>query len=88
MIESENPNIFISPNSPGITPWWFYRTNYAWYWTPTKPEENNINLSNWLIIYPGGSLKVIGGYWDGKEPADRNIDLIHWLENTKLKFLM
>ena len=88
LIQSENPNIFISPSSPNITPLWFYRTNYAWYWTPTEPKEDNINESNWLIIYPGGSLKVIGGYWDGIEPADRNIDLIHWLENTKLKYLM
>ena len=88
LIQSENPNIFISPSSPNSTPLWFYRTNYAWYWTPTEPKEDNINESNWLIIYPGGSLKVIGGYWDGIEPADRNIDLIHWLENTKLKYLM
>ena len=88
LIQSENPNIFIRPSSPNITPLWFYRTNYAWYWTPTEPEEDNINQSNWLIIYPGGSLKVIGGYWDGIEPAYRNIYLIHWLENTKLKYLI
>ena len=88
LIQSENPNIFISPGSPNITPLWFYRTNYAWYWTPTEPKEDNISESNWLIIYPGGSLKVIGGFWDGIEPAVRNINLIHWLENTKLKFLM
>ena len=87
LIKTQNPNIFISPSSKNITPLWFYRTRYAWYWTPTMPKEDNIYDSNWLIIYPGGSLKVIGGYWDGIEPAERNIDLIHWLEKSKLKFL-
>lgn len=81
--------MFISPGSKNITPLWFYRTNHAWYWTPTDPKEfKNIILSNWLIIYPGGSLKVIGGYWNGQEPADRNIELIHWLESTDFKFLI
>lgn len=39
-----------------------------------------------MIIYPGNSLKVIGGKWNGQEPANRNIDIIHWLETTKLKY--
>lgn len=89
LIETENPYIFISPSSEGVTPLWFYRTNHAWYWTPTEPkEEDDYYISNWLIIYPGGSLKVVGGYWDGIEPASRNISLIHWLESTGLNYLI
>jgi hypothetical protein len=85
---STNPNILISLPSKNITPIWFYRTIHAWYWTPTKPEKDDINKSNWMIIFPGNSLKVIGGYWDGIEPAYRNIKLINWLETTYLKFLI
>ena len=86
--KTDSPYIFISPRSSNVTPLWFYRTNHAWYWTPTEPEIDNLYKSNWLIIYPGGSLKVIGGFWDGIEPANKNIKLIHWLESTGLKFLI
>ena len=88
LISSENSNIFISPKSYFITPLWFYRTNYAWYWTPTEPKNDNAEYSNWIIIYPGCSLKVIGGGWDGVEPANKNIILIHWLESTGLNYLV
>lgn len=88
LIETDCPYIFISPESPGVTPLWFFRTNHAWYWTPTEPKEDDYYTSNWLIIYPGGSLKVIGGFWDGIEPATKNIVLIHWLESTGLKYLI
>ena len=88
LIETNSPYIFISPKSKGITPLWFYRTNHAWYWTPTEPKLGDIYTSNWLIIYPGGSLEVVGGYWHGQEPAQRNIVLIHWLESTGLKYLI
>ena len=71
-----------------MTPIWFYRTKYAWYWTPTKPDKNELNKINWMIIYPGNSLEVIGGDWDGQEPAPKNIYLIHWLEKNGLKFLI
>ena len=81
---TNTPNILVSPASFLITPIWFLRTKHAWYWTPTEPDKNDIDLANWMIIYPKNSLKVIGGYWDGQEPAQRNIDLIHWLETTKL----
>lgn len=84
---TSNSEIFISPASPFVTPLWFYRTNYAWYWTPTKPEDNYPEEVNWIIIYPGCSLKVIGGPYDGYEPAERNIILIHWLESTGLSYL-
>ena len=82
------PNIFISPPSFFVTPIWFLRTKYAWYWTPTKPDNNDITKSNWMIIYPNNSLKVIGGGWDGIEPAINNINLIRWLEKNGLKFII
>jgi len=88
LVSLENPNIFISPKSYLVTPLWFYRTNYAWYWTPTEPKDDNVDFANWIIIYPGCSLKVIGGKWDGIEPAERNITLIHWLESTGLNYLV
>ena len=88
LIESQIPNIFISPPSLDVTPIWFLRTKYAWYWTPTKPDNNDITKSNWMIIYPNNSLKVVGGIWDGIEPAEKNIDLILWLEKNGLKFLI
>ena len=88
LIKTDSPYIFISPKSKNVTPLWFYRTNHAWYWTPTEPILEDDYMSNWLIIYPGGSLKVIGGYWHGKEPALRNINLIHWLESAGLKYLI
>ena len=88
LIESQIPNIFISPPSLDVTPIWFLRTKYAWYWTPTKPDNNDISKSNWMIIYPNNSLKVVGGIWDGIEPAEKNIDLILWLEKNGLKFLI
>ena len=84
---SNIPNIFISAPSLFVTPIWFYRTKHAWYWTPTKPEKSDLNKTNWMIIYPKNSLKVIGGIWDGNEPAEKNINLIHWLETTELKYL-
>jgi hypothetical protein len=88
LFSSENPLIFISPKSHFITPLWFYRTSYAWYWTPTEPQDDDADYSNWIIIYPGCSLRVIGGEWNGFEPAKRNVILIHWLESTGLKYLV
>ena len=85
--ESTIPNIFVSPPCILITPIWFLRTKYAWYWTPTKPDNMDITKSNWMIIYPGNSLKVIGGEWNNIEPAPNNINFIHWLENNGLRFL-
>ena len=45
----------------------------------------DITKSNWMIIYPGNSLKVIGGEWNNIEPAPNNINFIHWLENNGLR---
>ena len=81
------PNILVSPHSFFVTPIWFYRAHHAWYWTPIKPDKDNINRSNWMIISPKNSVKAIGGIYDGEEPAPKNIDLIRLLETTKLKYL-
>ena len=88
LIETSEPDILISPATVFITPLWFYRTNYAWYWTPTEPKNDCVDVSNWIIIYPGCSLKVIGGIWNGVEPAQKNITLIHWLESTGFNYLI
>lgn len=88
LVSTNTPEVFISPGSLFVTPLWFYRTSYAWYWTPLDPSNNNIDRANWIIIYPGCSLKVIGGYFDGAEPAQRNIILIHWLESTGFLYLV
>ena len=81
------PNILVSPPAFITTPIWFYRTKHAWYWTPTRPDKDNINRSNWMIISPKNSVKAIGGIYNGQEPAPKNIDLIHFLEASKLKYL-
>ena len=88
LIASSIPEMFISPESIFVTTLWFYRTNYAWYWTPIEPKNNYIENSNWMIIYPGCSLFVIGSEWNGFEPAQRNIDLIQWLESTGCAYLV
>jgi len=80
-------NVLISPPSFFVTPIWFLRTKHAWYWSPFKPEKNDINKSNWMIIYPNNSVKVVGGIYNGIEPAPKNVDIIHWLENTRFKYL-
>ena len=85
--ETSSPFIFISPPSLFITPIWFYRTNHAWYWTPTEPKNNNASVSNWMIIYPNCSKKVIGGMYNNIEPAAKNIKIIDYLSNTGKKFL-
>ena len=80
--------IFITRATITVTMLWFYRTNYAWYWTPVNPKNNDIEISNWHIVCPGCSLKVIGSEWNGNEPYEANIDLIHWLEGTGLAYLV
>jgi hypothetical protein len=88
--QTKSKLIFESPSSKNVTPLWFYRTNHNWYWTPVDPNLNNKNAlpCNWLIIYPKGTLKVVGGYWSEEEPAQRNIELIHWLEKNGFKYLV
>ena len=91
LIETENPNIFISPGSAGITPLWFCRTHYAWFWTPSKPitfSLNDLKMVNWSLIQPNFPIKAIGGIWNNAEPAERNVILIQFLINSGLRFLM
>ena len=82
------PGIFIRKGNLYVTDLWFYRTNYAWYWTPVEPNEKNYQTSNWLIICEKCSLKVIGSKWNGEEPVDSNIKLINWLAATGLEYLV
>jgi hypothetical protein len=91
LIETENPNVFISPGSIGITPLWFYRTHFAWFWTPSKPKTfslNDLNMVNWSLIQPNFPIKAIGGIWNNAAPARRNVVLIQFLINSGLRFLM
>ena len=89
--ETENQNVFISPGSQGITPLWFYRTHYAWYWTSIEPKNiknEELKMCNWSLIQGNFPIKAIGGMWNGLEPAQRNVVLIKFLLNSGLKFLM
>ena len=86
-----NEYLFISPDGFQVTTLWFYRTNHAWYWTPTKPKtltnEKDIRECNWLPIGVGLSMKVLGGHYQDQKPAQRNIMLINTLAETFLKYL-
>ena len=89
--ETDNSNVFISPASHGITPLWFYRTHYAWFWTPTEPKNlsmEEILKCNWSLIQDKYPIKVFGGSWNNIPPAERNITLIKHLINSGLKFLL
>ena len=90
--ETENPNIFISPGSQDTTPLWFYRTQYAWFWTPLKIDDLNnmeeIRNCNWSLIRKDYPIKAIGGEFDGSKPAPINIEIIKVLENSGLSFLI
>lgn len=87
-----NKFLFISPSSHMVTPLWFYRTNHAWYWTPTRPDSYDevglLRRCNWLEIGVHKSKSVIGGYWDGQMPAERNIVLIDKLAATGFNYLV
>ena len=90
LIGTENPCVFISPGSLGVTPLWFYRTHYAWFWTPTQPKTfslNNLKFVNWSIIQPNFPIRAIGGMWNNAMPAERNVELIKFLINSGLRFL-
>jgi hypothetical protein len=85
-----NPYVFISPASAWITALWFYRTNHAWYWTPTRPdafEIEDLKMCNWSVIWGGEPDQAIGGYWDKCPPAPRNRSLIAWISSTAFRFL-
>lgn len=87
---TDNPVIFISPATPGITALWFYRTHYSWFWTPKEPHNYNmdeIKKCNWSIIQGTYPIAAIGGPWNNFPPAERNITLIKFLRSSGLKFL-
>ena len=87
---TDNPDVFISPGSLGITPLWFFRTQYAWYWTPKEPKKFNLDEMkkvNWSLIQSNFPIKAIGGLWNGMAPANRNVILIQFLINSGLRFL-
>lgn len=99
-----SPYVFISPSSQhiihqsnnntkiiNITTLWFYRTNFAWFWTPTEPKSyvlSDLGDCNWSFIDPNFEIKAIGGKYDQKPPALRNINLISWLAGTGLRFII
>ena len=88
---TDNPFIFISPATPGITALWFYRTHYSWFWTPKEPHNFNmdeVKKCNWSIIQGTYPIAAIGGPWNGFPPAERNITLIKFLRDSGLKFLL
>ena len=89
--ETDNSNVFISPASHGITPLWFYRTHYAWFWTPTEPKNLSMEeliKCNWSLIQGNFPIKAIGGLWNNMAPAERNIALIEYLIKSGLRFLL
>ena len=90
--ETENQNIFISPGSQDYTSLFFYRTQYAWFWTPeTIKDLNNmeeIRNFNWSLIRKDYPIKAIGGIYDGREPAPINVEIIKKLADSELSFLI
>lgn len=87
---TDSPFVFISPRSKNVTPLWFYRSNFAWFWTPTEPksfELSDIKECNWSLIDLNFEIKAIGGKYDQVSPAQRNVDLISWLAKTGLNFI-
>ena len=90
-IDNNNDIIFESPASQGITSLFFYRTHYAWFWTPTELKEfskEKILKCNWSLIKQNLKIIAIGGKYDKVEPAPRNVTLIEYLISTNLDFLL
>ena len=91
LLETENPNVFISPGTDdGITPLWFYRTQYAWFWTPKEPQNYNIEeikKCNWSLIQSNRPITAIGGRYNNIMPALRNIKLIKTLIKYGMSYL-
>ena len=88
---TDNPFVFISPASFLVTPLWFYRTQYAWFWTPKEPKNftmEEIKKCNWSIIKSNKPIIAIGGIYNNQKPALRNIKLIKFLIDSGLKFLI
>ena len=89
--DKDNNVIFESPGEQGITPLWFYRTHYAWFWTPTEPKNfalEELLKCNWSLIKNNLPIIAFGGKYDREEPADKNKNLINYLINSNLEFLL
>ena len=87
---TDTPFLFISPRSKNVTPLWFYRSNFAWLWTPTEPKSlalSDIKKCNWSLIDLNFEYKAIGGKYDQVRPAMRNVNLIFWLAKTGISFI-
>ena len=90
-IDNNNDIIFESPASQGITSLFFYRTHYAWFWTPTEPKNfalEELLKCNWSLIKNNLPIIAFGGKYDREEPADKNKYLINYLINSNLEFLL
>lgn len=88
---TDSPFVFISPRSKNVTPLWFYRSNFAWFWTPMEPKSfslSDIKECNWSLIDMNLEIKAIGGKYDQVSPALRNVNLISWLAKTGLGFII
>ena len=73
-----------------VTPLWFYRAHYSWYWTPKEPKNykiDEIKKCNWSLIQENRPITAIGGEYNGSQPAERNIKLIKFLIESGLHFL-
>ena len=70
-----NNLLFESPGSQSISSLWFYRTHYAWLWTPTEPKNfalEELLKCNWSLIKNNLPIIAFGGKYDREEPADKN----------------
>ena len=88
-----NKCLFMGPRRLFATPLWFYRTNHAWYWTPTKPDSYHklelLRRCNWHEIGDDGKSKsVIGGDSHGKKLDSRKTELIDKIAATGLNYLV
>ena len=85
------PEVFVSPKSDFVTPLYFYRTRYTWFWTPWIPTDYSIQTlhkCNWSVIHEGFAIEAISKMFNLAVVADRNVKLIKWLSQTKLQYLL
>ena len=91
-LRSKNKFLFFGPSRLFVTPLWFYRTNHAWYWTPTRPgsydEIELVRRCNWHEIGDGKSKIVIDGDSNGNTPGSRQTELIDKIAATGLDYLV
>eukprot|EP00300_Choanocystis_sp_HF-7_P008690 c16053_g1_i3.p2 GENE.c16053_g1_i3~~c16053_g1_i3.p2 ORF type:complete len:373 (+),score=70.40 c16053_g1_i3:1358-2476(+) len=86
---TESSFVFLSNELFSTSPLYFYRTNQAWYWTPTMPRSlglQHLLECNWVEVMDQ-RIRVVGGPWDGHQPAQRAVGLIKQLSASGLKYL-